>query len=97
MVEETKGNTAVIENTDNITLMGKPYNVILYNDGAHDMMEVTMQIIKAIHCSTSRAAAIMQEAHTTGRAIVFTGSLERAELVESVLAEIRLGTRIEPA
>jgi ATP-dependent Clp protease adaptor protein ClpS len=97
MVEETKGNTAVIEDTNSTTLLGKPYNVVLFNDNSHDMLEVTMQIIKAIHCNASRAAAIMQEAHTTGRAIVFTGSLERAEHVEAVLAEIRLGTKIEPA
>ena len=40
---------------------------------------------------------LMNEAHTTGRAVVFTGGLERCELVSSILEEIRLGTRIEPA
>ena len=89
--------TIVLNNTDTGTdnLLGKPYKVILFNDQEHDVLEVTVQIMKAINCDENRAAAIMLEAHTSGRAIVFTGGLERAELVESILAEIRLGTRIE--
>lgn len=83
--------------TDTTNILGKPHKVILYNDDHHDMFEVTVQIIKATHCSSKQAAAIMTEAHSTGRAIVFTGSIERCELVESILAEIQLGTRIEPA
>ena len=80
-----------------ISILGNPYNVILFNDDHHDMLEVTSQIIKATNCSATKAASIMSEAHTTGRAVVFTGGLERAELVESILAEIKLGTAIEPA
>jgi ATP-dependent Clp protease adapter protein ClpS len=97
------GNTAVeekvgtITDTDNATSLGKPYNVILFNDENHDMMEVAAQIIKAIHCSPEAALKIMMEAHTTGRAIVITAGLERCELVESILSEIRLGTKIEQA
>lgn len=87
--------SSVSTNTNN--LLGRPYNVVLFNDNFHDCLEVTLQIIKAVNCSETRAAAIMYEAHTTGRAIVYTGSLEKCELVESVLAEIRLGTKIEPA
>jgi ATP-dependent Clp protease adaptor protein ClpS len=90
-------STATKEKTDTTTLLGKPFHVILFNDDHHDMMEVTTQIIKATHCSADRAVAIMLEAHIKGRAIVFTGSRERCELVESILAEIRLGTKIEQA
>lgn len=90
-------STATEKDTDTTNLLGKPYNVILFNDDHHDMMEVSAQIIKATHCSAERAIAIMLEAHTTGRAIVFSGTRERCELVEDILAEIRLGTKIEPA
>jgi ATP-dependent Clp protease adaptor protein ClpS len=91
--------TGTIELIDTSTtnILGSPYNVILFNDESHSMLEVTAQIIKATHCSAGRAAQIMHEAHTTGRAICFSGSLERCELVEEILAEIRLGTRIEQA
>jgi ATP-dependent Clp protease adapter protein ClpS len=79
--------------TDN--LFGTPHNVILFNDESHSTVEVTTQIMKAIKCNTGKAAQIMMEAHTKGRAIVFSGSMEKCELVESILAEIRLGTTIE--
>jgi ATP-dependent Clp protease adapter protein ClpS len=90
-------STATEKETDTTTLLGKPFHVILFNDDHHDMWEVSAQIKKAIHCSADQAIAIMLEAHTTGRAIVFTGSRERCELVENILAEIRLGTKIEQA
>lgn len=91
--------TGTIELIDTSTtnILGSPYNVILYNDSEHSMLEVTAQIIKATHCSAGKAATIMHEAHTTGRAICFSGGLERCELVEQVLAEIRLSTKIEQA
>ena len=90
-------DTIEVVNTDTTNLLGKPHKVILFNDDHHNMLEVTLQIIKAISCNPTRAAAIMAEAHSTGRAIVFTGSLERCELVENILCEIDLGTKIEPA
>jgi ATP-dependent Clp protease adaptor protein ClpS. len=82
---------------DTSSIIGHPYNVIIFNDEAHAMDEVVYQIIKATHCGRGRAVAIMAEAHKTGRSIVYTGGLERCEHVEAVLAEIKLGTKIEPA
>lgn len=90
-------DTLSIEATDTTNLLGKPHNVILFNDDSHNQLEVARQIQKATSCGPGRAAAIMLEAHNTGRAICFTGSLEKCELVESILAEIQLGTKIEPA
>lgn len=89
--------TATEKDTDVTTLLGKPYNVILFNDDHHSMEEVTLQLIKATGCSTEKALTIMLEAHTNGRAICFSGNRERCEHVESVLNEIRLGTKIEQA
>jgi ATP-dependent Clp protease adapter protein ClpS len=87
----------ILNETDTATIIGKPYNVILFNDDSHDMMEVINQIRKATGCDQSKATLIMLEAHATGRAIAYTGGRERCELVESILAEIRLGTKIEQA
>jgi len=87
---------ATLQDTDISIHIGKPYNVILFNDADHDMQEVADQIIKAIHCDLGTAHKIMLEAHESGRAIVFTGHLEKCELVASILEEIRLGTKIEP-
>lgn len=77
--------------------LGKLHKVLLFNDELHSMEEVVAQIMLAIHCGQGTAFAYMMEAHNTGRAVVFTGGLERCELVSSVLEEIRLGTKIEPA
>lgn len=89
--------TIELIDTSTTNILGSPYNVIIFNDEEHSMVEVTAQIIKATHCSAGRAAAIMHEAHTTGRAICFSGGLEKCELVEEILSEIRLGTKIEKA
>jgi ATP-dependent Clp protease adapter protein ClpS len=89
-------NETLLE-TGTINLIGKPYNVILFNDDHHDMVEVVNQIRKATGCDGLKATMVMMEAHNTGRAIAYSGGLERCEHVESVLNEIRLGTKIEQA
>jgi ATP-dependent Clp protease adaptor protein ClpS len=90
-------NPTVSNDTDTTNLLGKPYNVVLHNDETHSCEEVIIQLIKATRCSSSDAYRIMMEAHNTGRAIAFSGGLERCELVASVLEEIKLGTSIEQA
>jgi len=82
---------------DNDVGTANPYKVILFNDESHTGEQVARQIMKAIKCDTDEALRIMLEAHKTGRAIVYVGGLERCEHVEAVLAEIKLGTKIEPA
>jgi ATP-dependent Clp protease adaptor protein ClpS len=89
--------TTVEINTDTTNLLGKPHNVILFNDESHSMDEVVSQLMKATGCTISRANQIMMEAHNAGRAIAFSGGLERCEHVESILAQIHLGTQIEQA
>ena len=89
----TLESTEIDTNTTN--LFGTPHNVILFNDEAHSMDEVVLQLMKATRCDAGRATQIMMEAHNMGRAIAFTGPLERCEMVESVLAEIKLRTEIQ--
>ena len=86
-----------IEDVDVTSILGSPYNVILFNDSVHSCDEVQAQIVKATGCSMEQAFKIMTEAHTNGRAIAFSGGKERCELAESILAEIKLMTKIERA
>jgi ATP-dependent Clp protease adaptor protein ClpS len=85
-----------------------PYNVILENDDWHTFEFVVDVLRKALGCSQERAFVLTREAHTTGRAVVWTGSKEVAELkVEQIRSfhEIGpggakygpLGCTIEPA
>jgi ATP-dependent Clp protease adaptor protein ClpS len=57
-----------------------PYNVILENDDHHSMEFVVGVLIKTLGYSTERCVQLMMEAHTSGRAVVWTGTREVAEL-----------------
>ena len=85
-----------------------PYNVILENDDHHSMQFVEDVLRKVLGCSAEKAYQYMITAHTTGRAVIWTGPKEVAELkVEQVRTfhEIRvygpklgpLGCTMEPA
>ncbi len=86
-----------------------PYNVILENDDFHSFEFVIDVLRKALGYTEQRAFLLTQQAHTSGRAVVWTGSKEVAELkIEQIRTfhEIRaadgaklgpLGCTIEPA
>ena len=57
-----------------------PYNVILENDDHHSMQFVVEVLCKALAVSVERAVGFMLQAHETGRAVVWTGPKEVAEL-----------------
>lgn len=94
---QDQNKTTTIDATDVDNHTAKPFQTILFNDETHDQIEVSVQIIKAIHCTPERAMEIMLEAHNTGRAVVIAAGLERCEHVAAVLEQIRLGTKVEPA
>jgi ATP-dependent Clp protease adaptor protein ClpS len=71
-----------------------PYNVILENDDYHSVEFVIEVIQKALGYNQQRAYLLMLEAHTKGRAVVWTGPKEVAELkVEQIhtFQEVRHG------
>jgi len=85
-----------------------PYNVILENDEYHSFEFVIEVLQKALGCNEQHALRLTYEAHTSGRAVVWTGSKEVAELkIEQIQGfhEIRsdgakfgpLGCYLEPA
>ncbi len=57
-----------------------PYHLILLNDDHHSMEFVVETLCRVLGCAVERAVQFMLEAHTTGRAIVWTGTKEVAEL-----------------
>jgi len=85
-----------------------PYNVILENDDYHSTDFVVEVLRKALGLTAERSYQYMMVAHTTGRAIVWTGLREVAELKAEQIQtfhEIRddgrqlgpLGCTVEPA
>lgn len=72
-----------------------PWIVILYNDDWHPYDQVVFQVQKATGCTLEYAIWITQEAHSTGRAVAFSGSLDECERVCAVLREIRLQVEVD--
>jgi ATP-dependent Clp protease adaptor protein ClpS len=76
---ETKIATKPKEREEARTRRFPPYNVIIENDDHHSFQFVVDVLLKVLGCSPQRAYQLMLEAHTTGRAIVWTGPKEVAE------------------
>lgn len=90
-----KNQTTVQPEKEIDVLTAEPAKVILFNDDIHTFDEVIAQIIKAIKCDSVKAETIAWEAHTKGKALVFSGDLSECLKVNSVLEEIALHTQIE--
>ena len=69
--------------------------VVLFNDEHHTFDEVTMQILKAVHCSMDRAEHLTWEVHNSGKATVYEGPLHECLNVSAVLEEISLKTEVQ--
>ena len=85
-----------------------PYHVIILNDDHHSMQFVVEVLCKVVGCTVERAYEYMMTAHTSGRAVVWTGALEVAELKAEQIRTFHetlrdgrqlgpLGCEIEPA
>lgn len=75
-----------------------PYRVILHNDDVNSMDHVVRSLVRSVPgLGTTKAMAIMLEAHNSGKAIVITCPLELAELVRDRLESCGLTATIEKA
>ncbi len=97
--------------TEEVTITRRvpPYHVILLNDDHHSMQFVVEALCKALGFNVERSMELMMKAHTDGRAVVYTGPREVAELKAdqiNTLHEVRepggrdlgpLGCEVEPA
>lgn len=66
--------------TDTEIRQQPPYAVILHNDDVNTMGFVIVVLMKVFGYTLEKCVELMLEAHETGRAIVWVGSLEVAEL-----------------
>ncbi len=87
----------ILSKEKEITEIDLPWKVILFNDDLHSFDEVILQVQRATGVSLTRATEITLEAHSKGRAVCFTGPLERCEHVAAILQQIRLTVEIERA
>jgi len=73
-------DTATIEQTSTNVRTQRPYNVVLLNDDDHSVSYVVNLCSKLFGFDEAKGVAVATEVHFTGRCIVFSGSLEVAEL-----------------
>ena len=66
--------------SDTRTRRVPPYNLIVANDDNHSMEFVVGVLRKILGIPMERAVELMLEAHTSGRAVIWTGPREVAEL-----------------
>jgi len=74
-----------------------PWVVILYNCDCHAYDVVVFQVQKATGCTLEKAVWITQEAHISGRAVAFSGSLDECERVAGILRSIKLQVETDKA
>ncbi len=77
------------------TRLAKPWNVIVHNDPITLMSYVTMVIQKLFGYDFMKAYRMMMEVHNAGRAIVWTGAREEAELYVQKLHSHQLRATME--
>ncbi|MBU1098371.1 MAG: Clp protease ClpS [Ignavibacteriae bacterium HGW-Ignavibacteriae-2] len=93
MIKESP--TGIVEPIEDIsTELHLAFKVILYNDDHHSFDEVIVQLIKAVKCSFEKARDFAFEVHVKGKAIVFSGELNKCLKVSAILQEIELHTQI---
>jgi ATP-dependent Clp protease adaptor protein ClpS len=95
MTIEPDLTTQIHEDADAATRTARPWVVVLYNDDWHGFDEVVLQIQKATGKSEVEAHAITHEAHNKGKAIAFTGDLEKCQGVAAVLRQIQLQVDVD--
>jgi ATP-dependent Clp protease adaptor protein ClpS len=76
----TPTETLPAEETDTQTRRQPPYAVVLHNDDFNTMQFVVAVLQKVFGYTLEKCVQLMLEAHETGRCVVWSGSLELAEL-----------------
>jgi ATP-dependent Clp protease adaptor protein ClpS len=86
----------VLEETETRTRLAPPWNVIVHNDPITLMSYVTMVFQRLFAYDYPKAYRLMMEVHTQGRAVVWTGAREQAEIYVQKLHAYQLLASMEP-
>lgn len=83
--------------TKSSTSLAKPWNVIVLDDPVTLMGYVTRVFVQVFGYTETKARNLMLEVHNAGRAIVWTGGREQAEVYAQKLQAHHLLTVLEVA
>jgi ATP-dependent Clp protease adaptor protein ClpS len=79
-----------------VTQRARPWSVVVHDDPVTPMTYVTKVFMDVFGYSEGKAQRLMLEVHHTGRAIVWTGARESAELHVQKLQSRHLLATLEP-
>jgi ATP-dependent Clp protease adaptor protein ClpS len=91
----TKEKTRTVTETKPETSLAKPWNVIVHDDPVTLMTYVTKVFVTVFGYGTEKAHRLMMEVHKEGKAIVWTGAREQAEMYAQKLQAHHLLTTLE--
>jgi len=77
------------------TQLAEPWNVIVHNDPVNLMPYVTMTLQRVLGIPKAKAESLMREVHERGKAVVWTGEKEHAELYVQQLHAHQLSASME--
>lgn len=83
--------------TDSDSSVDVPYNTLIWNDPVNLTSQVTYVLQKVMGMDRVKAEAIMWEAHTNGKAVVFSGPRPDAEAKALVLLGWQINSTVEKA
>ena len=92
--EEVKIDSDIELMLQEITKKQDMYNLILFNDDNHDMIEVAKQLVKAVKCAHDKALKIMMSAHQSGQAVAMTDTKDKVTTAGNILQAIDLAIDI---
>ena len=77
--------------------LGDVYHLILWNDDVSPFDLVIYMLIAVLGYTQPKAFETTKAVETSGKGIIYTGSLELCELRHEQFSEVKLTTTIEPA
>ncbi|MBK8977950.1 MAG: ATP-dependent Clp protease adapter ClpS [Planctomycetes bacterium] len=81
--------------TTTVTRLGRPWNVIVHDDPITPMPYVTRVFVQVFGYPEGKAESLMLRVHHTGRAVVWTGARESAEVYVQKLQSHHLLATLE--
>ncbi len=87
--------TVLIEETKSREALDVPWNVIVFNDPINLMSYVTMVFQRVFGYPREKAEKLMLDVHHKGRALVWSGAREQAELYVHQLHSYQLLAQME--
>ena len=87
--------TDTLAQTDTDTSLAVPWNVIVHDDPVNLMGYVTWVFMKVFGYNENQSSILMMQVHKLGKAVVWTGELEKAEFYTHQLQGYQLKASLE--